>query len=265
MMRVAALGSGSSGNSLLVRAGSTTLLVDCGFTMKETVARMYSLGVSPGEITAILLSHEHGDHVKGVGPLSRKFGLPVWCTHGTYHRARDNRFSSIRLFHAHDGFDIGDISVDPFPTPHDAAESCQFVFEASSTRFANVTDLGVCTAHVKDKLKGIHGLVVECNYDSQMLADGPYPPALQARIRSNFGHLGNDQAATLLKSLDHPQLQCILLGHLSEQNNSDDIALKTICTHLGSRPERVSVLAQHCASRWFDIVVKRAVPEAEPA
>jgi len=100
MIRVASLGSGSSGNSLLVQTDSTTLLVDCGFTMKETIARMYMLGVSPGEIDAVLLSHEHGDHVKGIGPLSRKFGLPVWCTHGTYHKARDNRFTSVRLFHA---------------------------------------------------------------------------------------------------------------------------------------------------------------------
>ena len=253
MIRVAALGSGSSGNSLLVQAGSTTLLVDCGFTMKEAIARMYGLGISPSDIDAVLVSHEHGDHVKGVGPLSRKFALPVWCTHGTYHKARDNRFASVRLFHAHEPFQIGDIGVDPFPTPHDAAESCQFVFEAHDARFANVTDLGACTPHVTEKLSGVHGLVVECNYDNEMLVNGPYPPSLQARIRSNYGHLGNDQAGVLLKQLDHPDLQCILLGHLSEQNNSDAIALETIQNHLDERPERVSVLAQHCASVWFDI------------
>lgn len=252
-MRVASLGSGSSGNSLLVQVAGTTVLVDCGFTMKEAIARMFALGITPGEIDAVLISHEHGDHMKGVGPLSRKFGLTVWCTHGTYHKARDNRFSSVRLFHAHEPFVVGEISVDPFPTPHDAAESCQFVFEAGSARFANVTDLGACTAHVKEKLKGIHGLVIECNYDNQMLANGPYPPSLQARIRSKYGHLGNDQAATLLAQLDHKELQCILLGHLSEQNNSDAIALSTICDALAERHERVTVLAQHCASDWFEI------------
>ena len=255
MIRVAALGSGSSGNSLLVQAGKTTLLIDCGFTMKETIARMYALDVTPSDIDAVLLSHEHGDHVKGVGPLSRKFGLPVWCTHGTYHRARDNRFSSVRLFNAHECFSIGDIHIDPFPTPHDAAESCQFVFKASDIRFANVTDLGACTPHVKEKLQGVNGLVVECNYDLDMLANGPYPPSLQARIRSNYGHLGNEQAGSLLSQLDHPNLQCILLGHLSERNNSDAIALSTIHKHLEERPERVAVLAQHCASQWFDIAV----------
>jgi len=253
MIRVAALGSGSSGNSLVVQAGDTTLMVDCGFTMKETIARMYTLGITPGDVDAVLISHEHGDHVKGAGPLSRKYGLPIWCTHGTYHKARDNRFASVQLFNAHQPFTIGDITIDPFPTPHDAAESCQFVFEAYSTRFANVTDLGTCTTHVKEKLAGVHGLVVECNYDIDMLANGPYPPSLQARIRSNYGHLGNEQAATLLNHLDHPELQCILLGHLSEQNNSDALALSTIQDNLNERPERVSVLAQHCASTWFDI------------
>ena len=256
MIRVAALGSGSSGNSLLVQSGKTTLLVDCGFTMKETIARMYGLGVTPSEVDAILISHEHGDHVKGVGPLSRKFGLPVWCTHGTYNRMRDNRFPSVRLFHAHESFAIGDFHVDPFPTPHDAAESCQFVFEASSTRFANVTDLGACTPHVKEKLLGVHGLVVECNYDTDMLTNGPYPPSLQARIRSNYGHLGNEQAGNLVNQLDHPDLQYILLGHLSEQNNSDALAMQTMHQYLSERPERVRVLAQHCASEWFKIVVQ---------
>ena len=268
MLQVAALGSGSSGNSLLVRSGKTTLLVDCGFTMKETIARMFELGVTPADIDAVLISHEHGDHVKGVGPLSRKFAMPVWCTHGTYHRARDNRFSSVRLFHAHESFAIGDMEIDPFPTPHDAAESCQFVFTANKVRFANVTDLGACTPHVKQKLSGIHGLVVECNYDNDMLRNGPYPPQLQARIRSDYGHLGNDQAGELLQLLDHEHLQCILLGHLSEQNNADAVALSTIHSYLKDRPERVSVLAQHCCSQWFELStsgtaeVQDCVPES---
>lgn len=253
MIRVAALGSGSSGNSLLVQAGETTLLIDCGFSMKESIARMYQLGVSPSDLDAVLISHEHGDHVKGIGPLSRKFGLEIWCTHGTYHRARDNRFASVRIFHAHEPFEIGCIMVDPFPIPHDAAEPCQFVFSVENTRFANVTDLGACTPHVKEKLEGVHGLVVECNYDNEMLRNGPYPPSLQARIRSDYGHLGNDQAGELLKELDHEGLQQILLGHLSEQNNSDARALATMEEHLADRHERIFVLAQHCCSQWFEV------------
>jgi phosphoribosyl 1,2-cyclic phosphodiesterase len=253
MIRVAALGSGSSGNSLLIQAGETTLLIDCGFSMKESIARMYQLGVSPTDLDAVLISHEHGDHVKGIGPLSRKFGLEIWCTHGTYHRARDNRFASVRIFHAHEPFVIGCIKVDPFPIPHDAAEPCQLVFSVENTRFANVTDLGACTPHVKEKLEGVHGLVVECNYDNEMLRNGPYPPSLQARIRSDYGHLGNQQAGELLKELDHEGLQQILLGHLSEQNNSDARALATMEEHLLDRHERIFVLAQHCCSQWFEV------------
>jgi phosphoribosyl 1,2-cyclic phosphodiesterase len=254
MIRVAALGSGSSGNSLVVQAGRTTLLVDCGFTMKETIARLHHLGLTPGDIDAVLLTHEHGDHVKGVGPLSRKFALPIWCTYGTYRQTRDNRFTTVRLFHAHEPFAIGDCDIDPFPTPHDAAESCQFVFTAGGARFATVTDLGVCTPHVAKKLADINGLVIECNYDKDMLLNGPYPASLQTRIRSDYGHLGNEQAGELLRQIDHPKLQCILLGHLSEQNNSDAVAMTTVHSFLGSALERVHVLAQHKCSPWFDVV-----------
>ena len=232
---------------------------------------MATLGVSLDSTDAILISHEHGDHVKGVGPISRKHGIPVWLTHGTLHRARDRRFPEIRVFHAHEPFAIGDIHVDPFPIPHDAAEPCQFVFESEGIRFANVTDLGACTPHVCEKLAGVNGLVVECNYDPEMLRRGPYPPMLQARIRSDWGHLGNDQAAELLARLDHADLKHILLGHLSEQNNSDEVALDTVCRHLKRDHERVHVLAQHACSQWFRIHSENAVllevphAEVEPA
>ncbi|MEE9321019.1 MAG: MBL fold metallo-hydrolase [Granulosicoccus sp.] len=263
MMQIAALGSGSSGNSLLIRADKTLLLVDCGFTMKETQSRLQGLGLSLADIDAILISHEHGDHMRGVGPISRKFNMPVWLTHGTYHRTRDNRFASYHLFHAHEPFFIGDIEVDPFPVPHDAAEPCQFVFTHNGTRFANVTDLGVCTPHVRAKLANVHGLVIECNYDSDMLRNGPYPPSLQARIRSEYGHLGNDQAAQLVSQIDHSTLQHVLLGHLSEQNNADAIALAAVQSKLSRDPERACVLAQHCASQWF--VVSAAQTASTPA
>ncbi len=253
MLEVAALGSGSSGNSLLVRSATTTLLVDCGFTLRETRARMTSLGVSLDAIDGILISHEHGDHVKGAGPISRKHALTVWLTHGTYHRARDKRFPDVKVFSAHQPFTIGDVNVDPFPTPHDAAESCQFVFECGGVRFANVTDLGACTPHVCEKLVGIHGLVIECNYDLDMLRNGPYPPMLQARIRSDWGHLGNEQAGQLLARLDHEGLEHILLGHLSEQNNSDAVARATMCHYLKAGHDRVKVLAQHACSPWFSV------------
>jgi len=123
VLQVASLGSGSSGNATLIRSANTLLLLDCGFTLKETTARMEKLGLSPANLDGVLISHEHGDHVKGLGPLSRKFAKPVWLTHGTYNSLRDNRFTHTNLISAHQGFSIGDIEIDPFPTPHAAAES----------------------------------------------------------------------------------------------------------------------------------------------
>lgn len=253
MLQVASLGSGSAGNALLVRSKETLLLLDCGFTLKETTARMSRLGLSPTNIDGVLLSHEHGDHVRGVGPLSRKFAKAVWLTHGTFNALRDNRFTHSNLISAHQPFRIGDIDIDPFPTPHDAAESCQYVFTHESVRFACVTDLGTCTPHVEEKLAGVSGLLVESNYDEDMLSNGPYPISLQARIRGDFGHLGNVQAGELVKRLDHSGMQTILLGHLSEQNNSDDAAASTMMKYLPAGDNRVTVLQQHSGSAWFDI------------
>ena len=253
MLQVASLGSGSAGNALLVRTANTLLLLDCGFTLKETTARMAKLGLSPANLDGVLISHEHGDHVRGVGPLSRKFAKHVWLTHGTFNALRDQRFTHANLICAHQGFTIGDIDIDPFPTPHDAAESCQYVFSNQNVRFACVTDLGTCTPHVEQKLAGVAGLLIESNYDEQMLSSGPYPASLQARIRSDFGHLGNVQAGQLMQRIDHPGMQTILLGHLSEQNNTDEAAAATMAEYLPANDNRVTVLQQHDCSAWFDI------------
>jgi len=253
VLHVASLGSGSSGNATLVRSSETLLLLDCGFTLKETTIRMAKLGLSPANLDGVLVSHEHGDHVKGIGPLSRKFAKPVWLTHGTYNALRDQRFTHTNFICAHQAFRIGDIDIDPFPTPHDAAESCQYVFSSQDVRFACVTDLGACTPHVKEKLAGVTGLLVESNYDEHMLSNGPYPLSLQERIRSDFGHLGNVQAGQLVKSVDHAGMQTILLGHLSEQNNTDEAAYSTMAQYLPSNDNRVTVLQQHSCSDWFEL------------
>lgn len=264
MLQVASLGSGSSGNATLVRTPATLLLLDCGFTLKETTARMAKLGLSPSNLDGVLISHEHGDHVKGIGPLSRKFAKPVWLTHGTYNALRDQRFTHTNLISAHQAFKIGDIDIDPFPTPHDAAESCQYVFSHQDVRFACVTDLGACTPHVEEKLAGVTGLLVESNYDEQMLSNGPYPRSLQARIRSDFGHLGNVQAGQLVKRVDHAGMQSILLGHLSEQNNTDKAAYSTMAEYVPANDNRVTVLQQHSCSQWFDLTGPKTVSESAP-
>lgn len=250
---LAALGSGSAGNSTLIRSATTTLLLDCGFTLKETVARLEALSVSLADVDALIVTHEHSDHMRGVGPVSRKFGMPIWMTCGTYHACKDKKIAEPHLFHAHESFTIGDITLDPFPTPHDAAESCQFVFSADGARFACLTDLGAITPHVKAKIADVNAILVESNYDIEMLKNGPYPYPLQQRIRSNYGHLGNEQAGEILKEMDHPNLNTILLGHLSERNNTAQHAYNTVCGYI-ERNERVTVLEQHHSSEWFDVV-----------
>lgn len=250
-LQMASLGSGSSGNSTIIRSQNTTLLLDCGFTLKETLLRLSQLGVAPTELDAVLVTHEHSDHTKGLGPIARKFNLPVWMTYGTCRAFRDKKLPRVHQFHAHDGFTIGDIHVDPFPTPHDAAESCQFVFGLGEIRFACLTDLGTCTSHVMDKVQGVDALLLESNYDLQMLKNGPYPPSLQSRIMSQWGHLGNEQAGELLASLDHDKLQRIFLGHLSERNNTEQMALETVRQFVARDPDRISVLQQHQCSDWY--------------
>lgn len=259
-LRVASLGSGSAGNSTLVCTATTRVLVDCGFTLKETLVRLAALGVEPEDIDAILVTHEHGDHVRGLGPLARKFGTPVWITHGTFGAWRDKKISQVNFCTAHETFLIGDISVEPFPTPHDAAESCQYVFSAHGVSFATVTDLGICTPHIKEKISALNAMLIECNYDIEMLRVGPYPASLRARIQSQFGHLGNQQAADLLEQIDHPELQTILLGHLSENNNTPEQAYRTVAEKVPDNG-RIHVLAQHESSRWFTISAHN-VPDA---
>ena len=263
-LRFASLGSGSSGNSTLVELGDTRVLLDCGFTLKETLRRLECLQISPESLSAMLISHEHSDHIRGAGPLARKFQLPVYMTHGTFSALKDQKLPHVQLLHAHEAFTLGDLTVDPFPTPHDAAESCQFVFGAGGRRFAVITDAGFYTPHICAKLDGVDAVLIESNYDDELLRNGPYPASLQARIRGNFGHLGNVQAAELARMVDHPGLQYILLGHLSERNNTPAHARETVCALLEQhRHERVNVLSQHECSVWFELPV--APVSGEPA
>lgn len=252
MIEVASLGSGSNGNATLVRTAETTLLLDCGFTLKETLKRLSQLGVDPSAIDAVLVTHEHGDHLKGVGPLSRKFRLPVWMTCGTYNATRDKRIADLHLFHAHGHtFEIGDIRLAPFPMPHDAAEACQFIFQHDHHRVAALTDLGAPSRFVLEQVREVDLLILETNYDPDMLRSGPYPPGLQNRISSNWGHLSNFQAGELLNSIDHPRLQRVLLGHLSEKNNQPALALDTVAAHVSDGRQRLQVLQQHACSNWI--------------
>lgn len=252
-LRFASLGSGSRGNATLIQSPGTLVLVDCGFPARELVRRCGLLGVDPTRIDAILVTHEHGDHIRGVGAVARKFRLPVWMTHGT-HRAHDcGELPERQLFGSHDGsFRLGDLSITPVPVPHDAREPCQFTFAAGGLRFGMVTDLGSVTPALVAALDGLDALLLECNHDPDMLANGPYPPSLQARVGGNYGHLSNGQAAGLLRRMDHQRLRHLVAGHLSEKNNTPELAREAVLsvTDFG---KRLSLLSQDQSSGWFEL------------
>jgi phosphoribosyl 1,2-cyclic phosphodiesterase len=252
-LRFASLGSGSRGNATLIQSAGTLVLVDCGYPARELTRRCEQLGVDPARIDAILVTHEHGDHIRGVGPVARKYRLPVWMTHGT-HRARDcGELPERRLFGSHDGpFRIGDLEVTPVPVPHDAREPCQYTFASGGLRLGLVTDLGSLTPVLVSSLEGVDALLLECNHDPHMLANGPYPPSLQARVGGNYGHLSNQQAAELLRRIDHQRLRHLVAAHLSEKNNTPELAREAMLS-VADFGERLNLLAQDEGSGWFEL------------
>jgi phosphoribosyl 1,2-cyclic phosphodiesterase len=253
-VRFASLGSGSRGNATLVEAGSTRLLVDCGYSRRELERRLALAGVDPESIDAILITHEHADHVKGVGAVARRYGLPVWCTRGTWRGFDMGEVVRLHLFTPQvDGFRIGGLQVRPYPVPHDAREPVQYVFEADRRRLGILTDTGSLTPHILERLDGVDALLLECNHDPGMLASGPYPPSLQARVGGALGHLSNGQAAQLLSRLEHSRLSHLVAAHLSEKNNRPDLAREAISSVCASLDDRLSVLAQSEVSDWFTV------------
>lgn len=254
-MRFASLGSGSRGNALLVEAGATRILVDCGFGLRETLFRLSRLGCRPESLAGVLVTHEHGDHIGGVIKLAIRFGLNVWMTHGTYAAATIERSAlpGLEFIDGHAPFRIGDLEVSPFPVPHDAREPVQFVFSDGMRRLGVVTDLGCSTPHVERMLTACDALVIECNHDADMLRHGNYPPRLRRRIGGRFGHLDNAAAAALLAALDTRKLQHLVAAHLSEQNNTPALARAALAGVLGCAPAWVGVADQDEGFAWRDL------------
>jgi phosphoribosyl 1,2-cyclic phosphodiesterase len=251
-MRFASLGSGSRGNCLVVEAGNTRLLLDCGFTIRETVARLARLGLHPGMINGIVVTHEHDDHVGGVARLAAKFHIPVWLTHGTLcsvWRAFE-RLPAINIIDSFHCFSINDIAVEPYPVPHDANEPAQFVFSDGSFRLGVLTDTGCSTPHIEAVLNYCDALVLECNHDAQMLAESDYPPSLKRRVGGRFGHLENSIAAGLLAKLDRRHLQHVIAAHLSQKNNTPLLARTMLSEVLNCTPDWIGVADQDEGFGW---------------
>lgn len=254
-MRFCCLGSGSEGNGLVVESGSTRILIDCGFAVSETVLRLARNGIEPESLAAVVVTHEHADHLGGVPRFAARFGLPVWLTHGTLAAAngRLGAVQSLRAFDGHDPFVIDDLAVAPIPVPHDAREPVQFVFGDGARRLGLLTDLGVSTPHVVACLSGCDALVLECNHDPELLANSDYPAALKARIAGRHGHLANNAAAELLRGIDRSRLQHVFAAHLSRQNNRPEFARAALAGALGCTSDWVGIAEQDTGFGWRDI------------
>jgi len=222
-MEVASLGSGSKGNATLLRCADTCVLIDCGYSLSQFEKRLQKCEISASDIDAILVTHEHSDHGAGISKLARKYSIPVWTSVGT---ACALQLEQYRVISGGQEYALGnDLSVQVVTVPHDAAEPVQFVFTQLSTgrKLGVLTDSGHITAHMMQAYDGLHGLLLEFNYDEDMLQNGPYPFSLKRRISSDLGHLSNRQSLQLLQRVDTSQLDCLIAAHISEKNNSPEI------------------------------------------
>ncbi len=254
-MRFALLGSGSEGNALVVEVGQTRVLMDCGFSLSETTARLFRLGLTPEQLHGIVVTHEHGDHIGGVARLARKFSLPVFLTHGTL-RSQNGAFAdlpSVNEISPHHLFSIGEVKVQPYPVPHDASEPVQFVFGDGVRKLGVLTDTGSSTPHIEAILNGCDALVLECNHDTDMLANSEYPYNLKLRVGGRYGHLNNFDAGELLARLDCSKLQHIVAAHLSHKNNSRELAVDALIRAMPDIADKIAVATQSEGLSWRQI------------
>jgi phosphoribosyl 1,2-cyclic phosphodiesterase len=255
MFRFASLGSGSRGNATLIQSDNTLLLVDCGFAAKELERRSAELSINLSQLDAILVTHEHGDHQRGVGPVARRYQTPVWMTAGTA-QANFGQLPDQQLINPHlPAFHIGEIAITPVIVPHDARETIQFIFTNANKRLGLLTDLGHITPHIRAQYSRLDALLLEANHDPQKLANGPYPPKLQARVGGDYGHLNNQQAAAFLDTIDTSQLQHLVIAHLSEKNNDPTLARNTFSTTTPDLQVPLHILQQDTPSVWYTINV----------
>jgi len=252
-MRCTMLASGSKGNCVIVEGRAGSLLIDAGLSAKECLVRIERAGIDAGNIEALLVTHEHTDHIRGVDVLVRKLEIPVYGTEGTLADFLHFRRTSAKpiVHHTcrdHEQFTIGDFTIDPFNISHDATEPCGFIISEGDIRMGYCTDTGIITPHMHDLLRHCDGIVLESNHCPDMLQNGPYPESLKRRIRSKRGHLSNPAAAECLRDFgkDVPQ---VILAHLSETNNTPEKAMVSAREGLGLfyETERVTV-ARQCGS-----------------
>lgn len=252
-MAVCVLASGSKGNAVYISDGNIAILVDAGLSGIEIERRLKSRGLTPRSLDAIVVTHEHADHIHGVGVLARRFHLPVYINRKTIASAENQlgKIEDIRYFDCGTLFSVSGIAVRPFSVSHDAEDPAGFTLHSNGKKVGIATDLGIATSVVKTHLKGCNLLILEANHDVTMLTEGPYPWHLKQRIRSRTGHLSNEDSKTLLKELQHQNLSHVILAHLSEINNTPEKALGCVGEALAYAGTRIDVALQ---DRCTDIV-----------
>ena len=256
-MRLCSIASGSSGNCIYVGSDTTHLLVDVGISGKRTEQGLNSLGIAASEIDGILVTHEHADHISGLGVLSRRYGIPIYATAGTVEemkRCRSIGNVDEDLFHiirADEKFVIKDLVIDPMRISHDAAEPVAYRVRYGDKRVAIATDMGLYNDYIVESLKGMDAILLEANHDVNMLQVGPYPYYLKQRILGDRGHLSNENCGRLLSRILHDDLKGILLGHLSQENNLPELAYETVRVEitLGDNPYKADDFRMQVANR----------------
>ncbi|KQC07892.1 MAG: MBL fold metallo-hydrolase [Candidatus Cloacimonas sp. SDB] len=238
MFQTAILASGSRGNSILIRTSSTKILLDAGLSGRRISETIRNIGLEEKKINALIVSHEHNDHVGGAGIACRKYRIPLFITEPTYKlvETRLGRLiSGVEFFHSGEQFTIGDIIITPFSSSHDVVDGCNFTFEKvgdRSRKLAVATDLGFSSRLLVTKLRNASTIILESNHDDEMLLRGPYPFLLKQRVKSRHGHLSNEQAVAVISQIIHPGLKNLVLAHLSEQNNTPEIARRVMESYL---------------------------------
>ena len=250
---VTSLGSGSKGNATLFRFGTTLLLIDIGFSCKELERRLLLRGVTPSDVTAIVVTHEHSDHFNGVPTFSNKYHTPVWMSHGTSLHKNASKLKYLNLFSTHSSFRIDEVDVHPVLVPHDAREACQFVLKYEHRKMGILTDLGHITPYIEEQYQNCEILLLEFNHEPELLLNSAYPDSLKKRVIGNLGHLSNDQASQFLTDKITRKLKYLVAMHLSEENNKVDLVLSSILSRQLDDNTQVLLAHQNKGFDWIHI------------